>query len=221
MPALKALHSTPRATQGSQRVRRKQGDPATERQVRALIDRIKNGDHGPPMSSSPEDTEQNSSPGAQDLEAREREIADKESSLEREILAVKRQRAAVRLQRRERELREAAATALRADEERLRTQTEQRVGELRADLEHKERACEARRAELQVAMERIRADYAAARDRAAKLREEYQEACDRAHAEAKVALGRRRQHHDDAIRRQLERDALALGFRMTPRSPAS
>lgn len=193
-------------------------DLATEREVRALIARVQATSEDALSSSlvTP------ATPAAgEELEAREQQIREQQLALEKEMQIVKRQRAAVQLQRRERELREVASTALKAEEEKLRAETDRRVEELRRDLERREQACEVRRTDLKTKMEQICAEYEAAVKQASQLREAFDAACQRLRSEADDLLSKRKVQSDDTIRRQLETEALALGFRISPRNTSA
>lgn len=193
-------------------------DLATEREVRALIARVQATSDDDALSPSlvPPAT-----PAGEELEAREQQIREQQLALEKEMQIVKRQRAAVQLQRRERELREVACAALKAEEDKLRAETDRRVEELRRDLERREQACEVRRTDLKAKMEQICAEYEAAVKQASQLREAFDTACQRLRCEADDLLSKRKVQSDDTIRRQLETEALALGFRISPRNTCS
>ena len=157
-----------KARQASQPRRKPQTTKAlqesqTTKDVRALIDRVRAA-HGvrappaekrggrpagapnarkrppspPPPPPKPQQQQPPPAPSAADLDAREREIAAEHEALERQMAQVRRQRAALTLQRRERELRDEAAATLARRRAQLDARVERDVENLRRDLADRE-----------------------------------------------------------------------------------
>ena len=149
--------------------------------------------------------------------AKEEHLEQHRKVLEKQMQAVKRQRAALLLQRRERELRDAAARSLEADRVADGEAAERDVAALRLELERREADCEARRAALKREMDRLCRDYEDAASAALELRAEFEAGEEEIRAAARAKADARAKRSDAAIRAQLEKEALALGFRMSPR----
>ena len=156
----------------------------TTKDVRALIDRVRAA-HGvpkppvekrggraagrapqkrPPSPPPPPPKPQQQpppAPSAADLDAREREIAAEHEALERQMAQVRRQRAALTLQRRERELRDEAAATLARRRAQLESKVERDVENLRRDLADREAALGRRRADIKREMDALVLKYEA------------------------------------------------------------
>ncbi|KAJ1445261.1 hypothetical protein M885DRAFT_592385 [Pelagophyceae sp. CCMP2097] len=159
--------------------------------------------------------------GDDDLEARERRLAEHTDALERQMAQVRRQRAALQLQRRERELQDRAAAAVAAEQKRYEKVAEKRIVQLRRDLDAHVSAAEADRAALVQKIARAKRDYDAVGSALEELKTQFEHACDAAEAQARDATAARRSEAEAAIRATLHQEALDLGFRMTPKSPAA
>ena len=154
-------------------------------------------------------------PSAADLDAREREIAAEHEALERQMAQVRRQRAALTLQRRERELRDEAAATLSRRRAQLDARVERDVENLRRDLADREAALSRRRADIKREMDALVLKYEACATEACGAREAFQRAAESARAAAAEEASQYQRQADDAIRARLEREAKQLGFKMS------
>ena len=213
----------------------------TTKDVRALIDRVRAA-HGvrappaekarggrpagarnaskqrPPSPPPPPPKPQQQpppAPSAADLDAREREIAAEHEALERQMAQVRRQRAALTLQRRERELRDEAAATLSRRRAQLDARVERDVENLRRDLADREAALSRRRADIKREMDALVLKYEACATEACGAREAFQRAAESARAAAAEEASQYQRQADDAIRARLEREAKQLGFKMS------
>ena len=98
-----------------------------------------------------------------------------------------------------------------------RQAAERDVAALRLELERREADCEARRAALKREMDRLCRDYEDAASAALELRAEFEAGEEEIRVAARAKADARARRSDAAIRAQLEKEALALGFRMSPR----
>ena len=231
-----------KARQASQPRRKPQTTKAlqesqTTKDVRALIDRVRAA-HGvrappaekrgapkaraprqrPPSPPPPPPKPQQQpppAPSAADLDAREREIAAEHEALERQMAQVRRQRAALTLQRRERELRDEAAATLSRRRAQLDARVERDVENLRRDLADREAALSRRRADIKREMDALVLKYEACATEACGAREAFQRAAESARAAAAEEASQYQRQADDAIRARLEREAKQLGFKMS------
>ena len=234
-----------RARQASQPRRKPQTTKAlqesqTTKDVRALIDRVRaaHGVRAPPAEKRggrpagapnargkrppspppppPKPPQQPPpAPSAADLDAREREIAAEHEALERQMAQVRRQRAALTLQRRERELRDEAAATLSRRRAQLDARVERDVENLRRDLADREAALSRRRADIKREMDALVLKYEACATEACGAREAFQRAAESARAAAAEEASQYQRQADDAIRARLEREAKQLGFKMS------
>jgi len=209
----------------------------TTKDVRALIDRVRAA-HGvrppaqtakgaanaraprkrPPSPPPPPPKPQQQpppAPSAADLDAREREIAAEHEALERQMAQVRRQRAALTLQRRERELRDEAAATLARRRAQLDARVERDVENLRRDLADREAALGRRRADIKREMDALVLKYEACATEACGAREAFQSAAADVRARADDEAAQQARQVDDAIRARLEREAKQLGFKMS------
>ena len=207
----------------------------TTKDVRALIDRVRAA-HGvrapaqtappkrggapgkrPPSPPPPPPKPQQPppAPSAADLDAREREIAAEHEALERQMAQVRRQRAALTLQRRERELRDEAAATLARRRAQLDARVERDVENLRRDLADREAALGRRRADIKREMDALVLKYEACATEACGAREAFQSAAADVRARADEEAAQQARQVDDAIRARLEREAKQLGFKMS------
>ena len=211
----------------------------TTKDVRALIDRVRaahgvrappaekrggrpagapNARKRPPSPPPPPPKPQQQpppAPSAADLDAREREIAAEHEALERQMAQVRRQRAALTLQRRERELRDEAAATLSRRRAALDARVERDVENLRRDLADREAALGRRRADIKREMDALVLKYEACATEACGAREAFQRAAESARAAAAEEASQYQRQADDAIRARLEREAKQLGFKMS------
>ncbi|CAH0374046.1 unnamed protein product [Pelagomonas calceolata] len=211
----------------------------TTKDVRALIDRVRaahgvrappaekrggrpagapNARKRPPSPPPPPPKPQQPpppAPSAADLDAREREIAAEHEALERQMAQVRRQRAALTLQRRERELRDEAAATLSRRRAQLDARVERDVENLRRDLADREAALGRRRADIKREMDALVLKYEACATEACGAREAFQRAAESARAAAAEEASQYQRQADDAIRARLEREAKQLGFKMS------
>ena len=209
----------------------------TTKDVRALIDRVRAA-HGvkqpaqtaPPKRGAdrrraraepspppppPKPQQPPPAPSAADLDAREREIAAEHEALERQMAQVRRQRAALTLQRRERELRDEAAATLARRRAQLESKVERDVENLRRDLADREAALGRRRADIKREMDALVLKYEACATEACGAREAFQSAAADVRARADEEAAQQARQVDDAIRARLEREAKQLGFKMS------
>ena len=208
----------------------------TTKDVRALIDRVRAA-HGvrPPAQTAkgaanaraprkrppspppppPKPQQPPPAPSAADLDAREREIAAEHEALERQMAQVRRQRAALTLQRRERELRDEAAATLARRRAQLDARVERDVENLRRDLADREAALSRRRADIKREMDALVLKYEACATEACGAREAFQSAAADVRARADEEAAQQARQVDDAIRARLEREAKQLGFKMS------
>ena len=154
-------------------------------------------------------------PSAADLDAREREIAAEHEALERQMAQVRRQRAALTLQRRERELRDEAAATLSRRRAALESKVERDVENLRRDLADREAALSRRRADIKREMDALVLKYEACATEACGAREAFQSAAADVRARADEEAAQQARQVDDAIRARLAREAKQLGFKMS------
>jgi hypothetical protein len=210
----------------------------TTKDVRALIDRVRAA-HGvpkpapaekagrargaprqrppspPPPPPKPQQQQPPPAPSAADLDAREREIAAEHEALERQMAQVRRQRAALTLQRRERELRDEAAATLARRRAQLESRVERDVENLRRDLADREAALARRRADIKREMDALVLKYEACATEACGAREAFQSAAADVRARADEEAAQQARQVDDAIRARLAREAKQLGFKMS------
>ena len=149
------------------------------------------------------------------MDAREREIAAEHEALERQMAQVRRQRAALTLQRRERELRDEAAATLARRRAQLDARVERDVENLRRDLADREAALSRRRADIKREMDALVLKYEACATEACGAREAFQSAAADVRARADEEAAQQARQVDDAIRARLEREAKQLGFKMS------
>ena len=207
---------------------------ATEREVKALIRRVKNSkssDATKPKEESPPKRGRRcpAAPAesdeplevSEDLDAKEKELEAHRLQLERQMRGVARQRAALQLQRRERALREASLEALKTLEARESNEIESRVNALKLELHEKEAKCQLHREQLKAQMEDLCRDYEAAAQITKDLRIDFEKTSQQLRDDFNSANLQRRTLADHAIAAQLEREALDLGFRMEKTNPAS
>ena len=208
----------------------------TTKDVRALIDRVRAAHNikGPPAEKRgapkrqaprqrppspppppPKPQQPPPAPSAADLDAREREIAAEHEALERQMAQVRRQRAALTLQRRERELRDEAAATLARRRAQLESKVERDVENLRRDLADREAALGRRRADIKREMDALVLKYEACATEACGAREAFQSAAADVRARADEEAAQQARQVDDAIRARLEREAKQLGFKMS------
>ena len=211
----------------------------TTKDVRALIDRVRAAHNikGPPAEKRsgrpagarnapkqrppspppppPKPVQPPPAPSAADLDAREREIAAEHEALERQMAQVRRQRAALTLQRRERELRDEAAATLSRRRAQLESKVERDVENLRRDLADREAALSRRRADIKREMDALVLKYEACATEACGAREAFQSAAADVRARADEEAAQQARQVDDAIRARLEREAKQLGFKMS------
>ena len=208
----------------------------TTKDVRALIDRVRaaHGVRAPAQTAPPKRggapgkrppsppppppkpvQQPPPAPSAADLDAREREIAAEHEALERQMAQVRRQRAALTLQRRERELRDEAAATLARRRAQLDARVERDVENLRRDLADREAALGRRRADIKREMDALVLKYEACATEACGAREAFQSAAADVRARADEEAAQQARQVDDAIRARLEREAKQLGFKMS------
>lgn len=198
----------------------------TTKDVRALIDRVR-ATHGgksqnpprrrpssPPPPPPPKAPPPPPAPSADDLDAREKSIAAEHEALERQMAQVRRQRAALTLQRRERELRDETAATLKRRRAQLDARVQRDAEVLKRDLGDREAALARRRADIKKEMDALVLAYEACATEACGAREAFQAAVARAKAAADEEARQYQRQADDAIRARLEREARQLGFKM-------
>ena len=120
---------------------------------------------------------------------------------------VRRQRAALTLQRRERELRDEAAATLARRRAQLESKVERDVENLRRDLADREAALSRRRADIKREMDALVLKYEACATEACGAREAFQSAAADVRARADEEAAQQARQVDDAIRARLEREA--------------
>jgi len=169
----------------------------------------------PPPPPKPQQQQPPPAPSAADLDAREREIAAEHEALERQMAQVRRQRAALTLQRRERELRDEAAATLARRRAQLDARVERDVENLRRDLADREAALGRRRADIKREMDALVLKYEACATEACGAREAFQTAAADVRARADEEAAQQARQVDDAIRARLAREAKQLGFKMS------
>ena len=124
---------------------------------------------------------------------------------------VRRQRAALTLQRRERELRDEAAATLSRRRAALDARVERDVENLRRDLADREAALGRRRADIKREMDALVLKYEACATEACGAREAFQRAAESARAAAAEEAQQHQRQADDAGPRA-PRSARRLGF---------
>uniref|UniRef100_A0A7S3JQP2 Uncharacterized protein n=1 Tax=Aureoumbra lagunensis TaxID=44058 RepID=A0A7S3JQP2_9STRA len=155
------------------------------------------------------------------LEAREKALEERRHSLEQEMMLIARQRAALQLQKSERDLRKNAHYDLRQEEMRAQNELEAEISQLRTELEMNEKINAEHRDALKIKMENICREYEDAVEYAAKLRRNFDTKCLELQNQCTNATKQRAFQANLSIRSQLEQEALSLGFRLAPKKNAS